>query len=454
VLRRLVLLLVLAPFGSPEASADPLLPHLRLIAPAAPGGGWDQTARAMQAVLQEAGIVHTSSVENIPGAAGTIGLARFISAERGNGDVLMMSGLIMLGAVVTHQSPVTLREVTPIARLIGEFEVIVVPAASPLRNLSDLVAMFRAAPESVSWGGGSAGGTDQILAGLFADAVGVDPRRVNYIAYSGGGESLSAILGGQVTVGVNGLGELAPHIEAGSVRVLAISSAERLPDVDAPTFREQGVDLEIENWRSVVAPPGVNTAERQRLEHLIEAMVKSDPWKAAVERYRWNDRYLAGTAFTRFVSSEEARVQGILEKLGTGDAPANPSVGEVGRYPVFILIGLLITATLSAGGLVRERWSAAKSGAAVRVPAVVYESGGWPAVLLVALAGLVDLLLLDRAGFVLASTALFWLTARAFDRTHPARDAVLAFAMAIGSHVLFARLLQVSLPPGLLAGLL
>jgi putative tricarboxylic transport membrane protein len=131
VSRRLVLLLVLVAFGPAEASADPLLPHLRLIAPAAPGGGWDQTARAMQAVLQEAGIVHTSSVENIPGAAGTIGLARFISAERGNGDVLMMSGLIMLGAVVTHQSPVTLREVTPIARLIGEFEVIVVPAASP-----------------------------------------------------------------------------------------------------------------------------------------------------------------------------------------------------------------------------------------------------------------------------------------------------------------------------------
>ncbi len=455
MLRRLVLLLVLVALGSAEASAEPLLPHLRLIAPAAPGGGWDQTARAMQAVLQEAGIVHTSSVENIPGAAGTIGLARFISAERGNGDVLMMSGLIMLGAVVTHQSPVTLREVTPIARLIGEFEVIVVPAESPLRNLSDLVAMFRAAPESVSWGGGSAGGTDQILAGLFADAVGVDPRRVNYIAYSGGGESLSAILGGQVTVGVNGLGELAPHIDAGSVRVLAISSAERLPDVDAPTFREQGVDLEIENWRSVVAPPGVNTAERLRLEHLIEAMVKSDPWKAAVERYRWNDRYLAGTAFARFVSSEEARVQGILEKLGTGDAPANPSVGDVGRYPVFILIGLLITATLSAGGLVRERWSAAKAGGqTVGVPAGHYEGGGWPAVLLVALAGLVDLLLLDRAGFVLASTALFWLTARAFDRTHPARDAVLAFGMAVASHVLFARLLQVSLPPGLLAGVL
>ncbi|MEZ5419124.1 MAG: tripartite tricarboxylate transporter substrate-binding protein [Vicinamibacterales bacterium] len=164
--------------AAPSAPAEPLYPHLRLIAPAAPGGGWDQTARAMQAVLQEAGLVGTSSVENIPGAAGTIGLARFISAERGSGDVLMLSGLIMLGAVVTHQSPVTLRQVTPIARLLGEYEVVVVPADSPIRTLADLVSRFREAPEAVSWGGGSAGGTDQILAGLFADAVGVDPRRV------------------------------------------------------------------------------------------------------------------------------------------------------------------------------------------------------------------------------------------------------------------------------------
>lgn len=424
--------------------AEPMHPHLRLIAPAAPGGGWDQTARAMQAVLQEAGIVQTSSVENIPGAAGTIGLARFISAERGKGDVLMLSGLIMLGAVVTHQSPVTLRQVTPIARLVGEFEVVVVPAASQIRTLADLVAMFRAAPESVSWGGGSAGGTDQILAGLVADAVGVDPRRVNYIAYSGGGESLSAILGGQVTVGVNGLAELAPHIEAGAVRVLAISSAERLPGVDAPTFREQGVDVEIENWRSVVAPPGVSAAERQRLERIVEAMVRSEPWKATLERYRWSDRYLEGTAFARFAAAEEARVEGILARLGTGQAANASAVADVGRYPLFVLVGLLGTALASARGMIRER---RPHGAGVT-------GEGGRALLLVGGAALVDVLLLERAGFVLASTALFWLTARAFDRTHPGRDAVAALALAVAAHLLFARLLQLSLPSGLLAGYL
>jgi putative tricarboxylic transport membrane protein len=428
------------------ARADPLYQHLRLVAPAAPGGGWDQTARAMQAVLQEAGIVHTSSVENIPGAAGTIGLARFISAERGQGDVLMLSGLIMLGAVVTHRSPVTLREVTPIARLIGEFEVIVVPAASPFRTLGDLVAAFRAAPESISWGGGSAGGTDQILAGLIADAVGVDPRRVNYIAYSGGGESLSAILGGQVSVGVNGLAELAPHIEAGAVRVLAISSTARLPGLDAPTFLEQGVDVEIENWRSVVAPPGVSAAERQQLERAVEQMVRSAPWQATLERYRWSDRYLSGTEFARFAASEEARVEGILGRLGTGQSDQAVTLTDVGRYPIFVLAGLIATALVSAGGMVRSGPPAGLR------PSRPVTTGGWRALGLVLAAAVVDLMLLDSAGFVVASTFLFWLTARAFDAAHPVRDLAIALALSAGAYLLFVGLLQLSLPPGPFGG--
>src|SRR5687768_628049 len=202
---RLGLMVVLVGPCVSDAVAQPAYEHLRIVAPAAPGGGWDQTARVMQQVLQQTGLVRTASVENVPGAAGTIGLARFIGADQGRGDAVMVSGLIMLGAIVMHRSPVTLRDVTPIARLTGEYEVIVVPAASPFRNLQDLIAALRERPESISWGGGSAGGSDQILAGLVADAAGVSPARVNYIAFSGGGESLSAIVGGQVSVGINGL---------------------------------------------------------------------------------------------------------------------------------------------------------------------------------------------------------------------------------------------------------
>src|SRR4030095_14981908 len=265
-LRCVVITVVLVAVGGHvDGASEPTIDQLRLIAPAAPGGGGDQTARVMQQVLPRTGIARTAPVENIPGAAGTIGLARFVGSEQGRDDTLLVSGLIMLGGIIMHHSPVTLREVTPIARLTGEYEVIVVPANSPFRTLGDLIGALRERPESLSWGGGSAGGSDQILAGLVAEAVGVPPGRINYIAFSGGGESLSAILGGQVSLGVNGLAELDPQIQAGTVRALAISSAARLPGLDVPTLREQGVDVEFENWRSVVAPPGIGAAQRQRV---------------------------------------------------------------------------------------------------------------------------------------------------------------------------------------------
>jgi putative tricarboxylic transport membrane protein len=436
-----LLALLTAAAGSP-LGAQPRDQHLRLIAPAAPGGGWDQTARVMQQVLLRAGLVRTVSVENIPGAAGTIGLARFVSAERGRGDALMASGLIMLGAIATYRSALTLADVTPVARITGEYEIIVVPSASPFRSLDDVLRAFKDRPESVSWGGGSAGGTDQILAGLVADAIGVDPRRVNYIAFSGGGESMSAILGGQVSVGINGLAEFAPQIAAGAVRVLAISSPERLPGLDAPTLREQGVNVELENWRSLVAPPGIEAADRRRLEATVAAMVASPEWKEMLAKYRWNDRYLAGPEFARFVDSEEARVQAILRKLGTGRGGAL-TLTSSGPYPLLVIAGLALAAFASASGA----WRSAR-----RRPRPT-ASPAWRAIATIAAAIVLDVLLVERAGFVIASTALFWITARAFDARHPARDALFALGVSIGAYVLFAGLLEVPLPPGVLAGL-
>ena len=421
------------------AQPQPRLDQLRIVAPAAPGGGWDQTARVMQQVLQRAGIVRTPIVENIPGAAGTIGLARFIGAERGNGDAVMVSGLIMLGGIVTHGSPVTLGDVTPVARLTGEYEVIAVPAASPFRTLDDVIAAFRVRPEAISWGGGSAGGSDQILAGLVADAVGVEPRRVNYIAFSGGGESLSAIIGGQVSVGINGLAEFAPHIESGAIRALAISSAARLPGLAIPTLREQGVDVEFENWRSIVAPPGLGRDDRQRLEATVEAMVKSAEWREALTRYRWLDRYLAGPQFAAFVSSEEARVRDTLRALGTGEAAAT-SLADAGPYPLFVLAGVVL---FGAAAFVAIRRSGERA-AAARFPRLKSMS-------LIVLGAVLNVALAERAGFVIASAALFWFAARAFDEHHPKRDAVFAVAVSVSAYLLFARVLQLQLPAGMLA---
>jgi putative tricarboxylic transport membrane protein len=440
-LARMALVVAVAIGGVAPAAAQPAYDQLRIIAPAAPGGGWDQTARAMQQVLQRAGIVRTPIVENIPGAAGTIGLARFIGAERGNGDALMVSGLIMLGGIVTHQSPVTLGDVVPIARISGEYEVITVPAASSFRTLDDLIRAFKERPESISWGGGSAGGSDQILAGLIAKAVGVAPRRVNYIAFSGGGESLSAILGGQVSVGINGLAEFAPQIEAGTVRVLGISSGERLPGLEAPTLREQGVDVEFENWRSVVAPPGISPEDQRRLAGTVEAMVRSAQWREMLQRYRWLDRYLPGDAFASFSTTEEARVRAILRELGTGDAEA-ATLANAGPYPLFVLSGLVL---FGIAAVVNVRRSSSVRSAEPRWPR-------WRSVALIGLGVALNLALAERAGFVIASAALFWFVARAFDERHPARDASFALAVSVGAYLLFARVLQLSLPAGVLGG--
>ena len=423
-----------------SATAQPRYDTLRIIAPAAPGGGWDQTGRAMQQVLQRIGIARVAPVENIPGAAGTIGLARFISAERGNPNVLMLSGLIMLAATITHQTPVSLRDVTPVARLIGEYEVVVVPTASPFQTLNDFVSAFQQRPGAISWGGGSAGGSDQILAGLLADAIGVPPTKVNYIAFSGGGEMLSSLLGGQLSVGVNGYAEMQPQIAAGALRALAISSPSRLDGVDIPTLREQGVDVEFVNWRSLAAPPGISDVDRGRLVAAIDTMVQSPEWKALLERYHWQDRFLIGREFERFVDEEDTRVRGILRKLGTADrAPTTRAVAF--GYPALVLVGLCVTGVAALLPLLRQRVHTAPR----------QWSGGWRRVGILGLGMLLDVVLLERLGFVIASAVLFWLVARAFDQRRPLRDGAFAIATSLLAYLLFVRVLKLSLPAGILA---
>jgi putative tricarboxylic transport membrane protein len=445
-----VFVLVSLAVGAGRAAAQSTYEQFRIIAPAAPGGGWDQTARVMQQVVQRTGLARTVSVENIPGAAGLIGLARFSGAERGNGNAVMVSGLIMLGAIVSQKSDVTFANVTQIARLTGEYEVLTVPANSPFRTLDDFLRAFKERPEAISWGGGSAGGSDQILAGLIADAVGIAPRRVNYIAFSGGGESLSAILGGQVSVGINGLAEFAPQIEAGTVRALAISSAERLPGLDIPTLREQGVDVEFENWRSVVGPPGLTAADRTRMEEAIAVLVNSAEWKEALARYRWIDRYLSGPEFSRFVASEERRVQAILTQFG-GPESEVASLNAGVAYPTLILAGLAIFGAIAIGGRYVGRLRGAGAFHRAADPAPISH---WRPVALIAAGVVLNLLLAETGGFIIASAALFWFVARAFDAGHPLRDALFAVGVSVAAFLLFGRILDLQLPAGVLAGVL
>ena len=301
--------------GPPSPASE----TLTLIAPAAPGGGWDQTARAMQQVLGNTGLAPRAQVINVPGAGGIIGLAQVANAYEGDPNVLMITGLIMMGAILTNDSPVDLDEVTPIARLLGEYEVLVVPADSPYQTLEEFVAGWREDPGGFAIAGGSAGGTDHMLAGLLARAVGIDPTMINYLPHSGGGESLASILGGHVAAGINGYAELIPFIEAGRLTPLGISSDEPVAGVAIPTFREQGVDVALANWRGVAAPPGITDEERFKLTALLDQMHASVEWRAALEANNWIDLYLTGPAYDTYLDEEDARTVVILQSIGLLD---------------------------------------------------------------------------------------------------------------------------------------
>ena len=294
------------------------LDSLKILVPANPGGGWDQTARALQASMQSGGIVSKVSVDNKGGAGGTIGLAQFVNNSKGDGNTAMMGGMVMVGAIVANKSPVNLTQVTPLARLTGESLAVVVPAASPIKSLKELIAQFKANPGSVSWGGGSAGGSDHILAGLISQSLGVEPAKVNYIAYAGGGEAQAAIMGGHVTAGISGFGEFQAQIKSGKLRALAISAAQRIPGEDVPTLKEQGVDVELVNWRAIFAAPGITDAQTKDLLDALGKAVKTPSWLEALMRNDWTDMYLPGDEFKTFLAADTTRIEKIIAGLGLG----------------------------------------------------------------------------------------------------------------------------------------
>jgi putative tricarboxylic transport membrane protein len=286
--------------------------------PANPGGGWDQTARALQAAMQSEGIVKKVTVDNKGGAGGTIGLSQFVNSAKGDGSATLMGGMVMVGAIVTNKAPVNLTQVTPLARLTGESLVVVVPASSKVQNLKELIDQLKANPGSVSFGGGSFGGSDHILAGMIAQAIGVDPAKVNYIAYAGGGEAQAAIMGGHVAAGISGFGEFQAQIKSGKLRALAVSGPERIPGDATPTLKEQGIDVELINWRAIFAAPGITEAQRQELTAALDKAVTTTSWKEALKRNDWTDMYLRGEEFAKFLEADNARVTKLVGELGIG----------------------------------------------------------------------------------------------------------------------------------------
>lgn len=292
---------------------------LEIIVPADPGGGWDQTGRTMQAELQDNDLVSDAQVINVGGAGGTVGLAQLATAT--NPDTLMVMGYVMVGAIETNQSETTLEDVTPIARLTEEPLVVVAPAESPYETIQDLIDDIVANGQAVSVTGGSAGGVDHILAAQLLTEAGVSPSEVattlNYIPYSGGGESLAALLGNNVNAGISGVGEYAEQVNAGTLKALAVSSAERSPALpDVPTLTEQDLDLVLTNWRGVVAPGSIEEDQAAALTQLVTDLHATDSWPAALEANNWDDAFLAGAEFADFLSEDIETVRQTLADIG------------------------------------------------------------------------------------------------------------------------------------------
>jgi putative tricarboxylic transport membrane protein len=194
--------------------------------------------------------------------------------------------------------------------------VVVVPANSPYKTAKDLAAALKADTSKVVWAGGSAGGADHILAGLITKAAGGDASKLNYVPFSGGGEALAEMLGGRVAAGVSGYNEFESQIKAGKLRAIAIASGKRIPGADVPTLKEQGLDVELANWRGIVAGPGISAAQKAALSQAVSKTLKSEEWAKILKARGWDDAYLGPDEFAAFLKTDQTRVKDVLTSLG------------------------------------------------------------------------------------------------------------------------------------------
>jgi putative tricarboxylic transport membrane protein len=287
---------------------------IKILIPANPGGGWDQTGRTLGRVMADSKLASNVQYDNKGGAGGTIGLAQFVNSAKGDASQLMIGGQAMVSAVELNKSAVRVQQATPLARLVAEYSVIVVPANSPYKTMDDLMKAFKANPGAVSFGAGSAGSTEHLLIGLIAKAVGVDPGKINYIAFKGGGEAVPAIIGGHVTAGASGLGEFAEHIRSGKMRALAVSSAAKMEGI--PSLKEQGIDVVFGNWRGVWGAPGITAQQREQLTAMVKKATETAEWKSMLEKMGWTPVFISGDAFSKYVDDESKSLGSLIESLG------------------------------------------------------------------------------------------------------------------------------------------
>lgn len=292
------------------------LDTVKFMAPGSVGGGYDQTARVLGKALIEANTAKSTTFENKGGAGGTLGLAQFANSTKGDPNALLVVGAIMVTAIEQNKPQITLKDVTPIARLFTEYNVIAVRKESEFKTLEDLLKVFKDKPTSISWGGGSKGSIDHIGIAELAAKMGVPVNKVNYVAFAGGGEVVAATLGGHITVITGGYAELAKYVQSKQFRLLAIGAPNRVEGIDAPTLKESGYDVTIGNWRGVYGAAGLTPDQRKELTEAVLTATKSTVWQENVKTNAWSPSILTGDDFGKFVEEEHGRLRAMLVKVG------------------------------------------------------------------------------------------------------------------------------------------
>jgi putative tricarboxylic transport membrane protein len=301
--------------GAPAPKAAKVAGTLRIVIPANPGGGWDQTGRALGAALKAVGAADQVEFENIGGKGGTIGLAKYAEKYGNDANTLLMGGMVMVGAVALQKPAVDMGHIQPIARLTSDYLVTVVPAASAIKSGKDLADAMRGDLPALPVAGGSAGGVDHIYAGVLARAAKAKPEALVYRPFASGTEVVESLLKGDAAVGISGYSEFSDALAAGKLRAIGVSA--RRSAFGIPAFKDQGIDAVMANWRGVFTGKGVSPARTAELLAAVEQATHHESWLQTLKQNRWEASWLAGKDLTEFMELDltTARVMVYLLKL-------------------------------------------------------------------------------------------------------------------------------------------
>ena len=282
--------------------------------PANPGG-YSLTSNAISDTLKAEGLLSEYTSTFKPGAGGSVGLGAF-QEIKGKPEAALVVGIALTGGMYSNKSPLNLLSSTPIAKVLREYDAIVVPASSKYRTLTQLMDDLKAKPNGVAIAGGSKGGIDHQVIGLLAQKAGIDPTKLNYVVFSGGPEVITSVLSNSTQVGISGSSEFAAFVASGKLRVLGVSSAKSLTGFKGTTFVSQGYDLVYGNWRGIMAPADISAADRLNFIKVIDIMHISPSWKAQLVKNNWDNEFAAGSAFKAFLEKHIPEINAVMKGLG------------------------------------------------------------------------------------------------------------------------------------------